>query len=98
MKSRGGGNGGAGGNSQAATVVDVLAAGMSGLNFEKTGDDEGFEYGKDDFGVEHACSSDKAIRACKAWCESPEVMAESSIGLRTIHHHHSRDLCHHSAH
>ncbi|KAK4378179.1 hypothetical protein RND71_000041 [Anisodus tanguticus] len=47
MKSRGGGNGGAGVNSQ--------ATGMSGLNFEETGDDEGFEYGKGDLGVEHAC-------------------------------------------
>ncbi|CAI9784992.1 unnamed protein product [Fraxinus pennsylvanica] len=35
-------------------VVEALAAGMSGLNFEETGDDDGFEYGKGDF-TEHAC-------------------------------------------
>lgn len=35
-------------------VVEALAAGMGGLNFEETGDDDGYEYGKGDF-TEHAC-------------------------------------------
>lgn len=54
---KGAGRGSGGGNSnnnnnQAA--VEALAAGMSGLNFEETGDEEGYEYGKGDF-MEHAC-------------------------------------------
>ncbi|KAK3016761.1 hypothetical protein RJ639_006434 [Escallonia herrerae] len=48
---KGRGGGGGGGN-QAA--VDALAAGMSGLNFEEAGDEDGYEYGKGDF-TEHAC-------------------------------------------
>lgn len=51
-KGRGGGGGGSSGGNQAA--VDALAAGMSGLNFEETGDEENYEYGKGDF-TEHAC-------------------------------------------
>ncbi|GAB2296615.1 Regulator of nonsense transcripts 1-like protein [Dionaea muscipula] len=56
---RGGGGSGGSSSSQgvttAAAAVDALAAGMSGLNFEETGDDEGFDqYGKGDF-LEHAC-------------------------------------------
>ncbi|KAK6947477.1 RNA helicase UPF1, 1B domain [Dillenia turbinata] len=51
-KSRGGGGGGSSSAAQAA--VDSIAAGMSGLNFEETGDDESYEYGKGDF-TEHAC-------------------------------------------
>lgn len=55
-KGRGGGGGGGGG---VASVVDSLAAGMSGLNFEETaGDEDGFvdQFGKGvgDF-TEHAC-------------------------------------------
>ncbi|GAB2273676.1 Regulator of nonsense transcripts 1-like protein [Dionaea muscipula] len=39
----------------AAAAVDALAAGMSGLNFEETGDDEAFDqYRKGEFS-EHAC-------------------------------------------
>lgn len=41
-------------NSNKASVVDALAEGKSGLNFEETGDDDGYEYGKGDF-MEHAC-------------------------------------------
>ncbi|KAJ0594500.1 putative Helicase superfamily, ATP-binding domain, RNA helicase UPF1, UPF2-interacting [Helianthus annuus] len=41
-------------NNNQASAVDALAAGMSGLNFEETGDDEGYEYSKGDF-MEHAC-------------------------------------------
>lgn len=38
----------------ASVAVDGLALGMSGLNFEETGDDENYEYGKGNF-TEHAC-------------------------------------------
>ncbi|CAH1428983.1 unnamed protein product [Lactuca virosa] len=50
------GKGGGRGNNNVnqASAVDALAAGMSGLNFEETGDDESYEYGKGDF-MEHAC-------------------------------------------
>ncbi|KAI3689592.1 hypothetical protein L2E82_47554 [Cichorium intybus] len=41
-------------NNNQASAVDALAAGMSGLNFEETGDDEGYEYAKGDY-MEHAC-------------------------------------------
>ncbi|WOK98706.1 regulator of nonsense transcripts [Canna indica] len=46
---------GAGGSqaAAAAAAVDALATGMSGLNFEETGD-EGYEFGKGTF-TEHAC-------------------------------------------
>ncbi|KAL5990593.1 Regulator of nonsense transcripts 1-like protein [Asimina triloba] len=53
--SKGRGAGGSGGSSisnQAA--VDALATGMGNLNFEETGEDENFEYGKGDL-TEHAC-------------------------------------------
>ncbi|CAI9095530.1 OLC1v1031511C1 [Oldenlandia corymbosa var. corymbosa] len=64
-------NGGSGGSSQAA-AVDALAAGMSGLNFEETGDDEGFEYGKGDFSVEHACKYCGVTNpACVVRCNVP---------------------------
>ncbi|KAJ4953511.1 hypothetical protein NE237_030343 [Protea cynaroides] len=54
-KGRGGGGGGSssGGSSNQA-AVDALAAGMSGLNFEETGEDENYEYGKGNL-TEHAC-------------------------------------------
>ena len=44
----------AGSSSSSQAAVDALAAGMSGLNFEETGDDDNYEYGKGDF-TEHAC-------------------------------------------
>ncbi|OIT06211.1 PREDICTED: regulator of nonsense transcripts 1 homolog [Nicotiana attenuata] len=74
--SGGGGNGnviGSSSNNQAASVVvDALAAGMSGLNFEETVDDEGFEYGKGDFGVEHACKYCGVTNpACVVRCNVP---------------------------
>ncbi|GMH09266.1 hypothetical protein Nepgr_011107 [Nepenthes gracilis] len=51
----GGGSGGGSSHAAAAAAVDALAAGMSGLNFEETGDDESYDqYGKGDF-MEHAC-------------------------------------------
>ncbi|KAL2525251.1 Regulator of nonsense transcripts 1-like protein [Abeliophyllum distichum] len=52
-------------------VVEALAAGMSGLTFEETGDDEGFEYGKEDF-TEHACRyCGVANPACVVRCNVP---------------------------
>ncbi|RRT74089.1 hypothetical protein GW17_00031034 [Ensete ventricosum] len=45
--------GASGGQAAGAGTVDALAAGMSGLNFEETGD-ENYEFGKGDF-TEHAC-------------------------------------------
>ncbi|XP_020577685.1 regulator of nonsense transcripts 1 homolog isoform X1 [Phalaenopsis equestris] len=38
----------------ASSAVDSLAVGMSGLNFEETGEDESYAFGKGDF-TEHAC-------------------------------------------
>ncbi|XP_071701145.1 regulator of nonsense transcripts 1 homolog [Rutidosis leptorrhynchoides] len=52
-----GGSGGKGNNNSnvnQVAAVDALAAGMSGLNFEETGDDESYEYGKGGY-IEHAC-------------------------------------------
>uniref|UniRef100_A0A6V7QUW1 Uncharacterized protein n=1 Tax=Ananas comosus var. bracteatus TaxID=296719 RepID=A0A6V7QUW1_ANACO len=43
----------AGAGNQAASV-DALAAGMSGLSFEETGEDDNYEFGKGGF-TEHAC-------------------------------------------
>ncbi|XP_031482358.1 regulator of nonsense transcripts 1 homolog [Nymphaea colorata] len=36
-------------------VADALAAGIGGLSFEETGDEEGFEFGKGGDFTEHAC-------------------------------------------
>lgn len=56
------------GNSQ---MVDSLAAGMSGLNFEDTGDDDNYEYGKGDF-TEHACRyCGVSNPACVVRCNVP---------------------------
>lgn len=55
-----------------AAAVDALAAGMSGLNFQETGDDESFEYGKRDFAVEHACKYCGVTNpACVVRCNVP---------------------------
>lgn len=64
-----------GGNSSSSKetgVVEALAAGMSGLNFEDTGgDEEVFEYGKGDF-TEHACRYCGVTNpACVARCNVP---------------------------
>ncbi|KAL2233057.1 regulator of nonsense transcripts 1 homolog isoform X1 [Sesamum indicum] len=81
-KPRGGGNGGginnsssnsnSNNNSKETGVVEALAAGMSGLNFEDTGgDDEVFEYGKGDF-TEHACRYCGVTNpACVVRCNVP---------------------------
>lgn len=44
----------AGGGSSNQAAVDAIAAGMSGLTFEETVDDDSYEFGKGDF-TEHAC-------------------------------------------
>ncbi|KAF8379148.1 hypothetical protein HHK36_028577 [Tetracentron sinense] len=52
-------------------AVDALAAGMGGLNFEETGEDENYEYGKGDF-TEHACRYCGVQNpACVARCNVP---------------------------
>ncbi|XP_047319933.1 regulator of nonsense transcripts 1 homolog [Impatiens glandulifera] len=66
VKGRGGGN-----ISSNQAAVDGLAAGMSGLNFEETGDDDNFEYGKGDF-AEHACKYCGVTNpACVVRCNVP---------------------------
>ncbi|XP_058084777.1 regulator of nonsense transcripts 1 homolog isoform X2 [Magnolia sinica] len=52
--SKGRSGGGSGSSSSNQAAVDALAAGVGSLNFEETGEDENFEYGKGDF-TEHAC-------------------------------------------
>ncbi|XP_031390942.1 regulator of nonsense transcripts 1 homolog [Punica granatum] len=71
-KGRGGGaessgSGGGAGNQ----MVDALAAGMSGLNFEDTADDDNYEFGKGDF-TEHACRyCGVSNPACVVRCNVP---------------------------
>ena len=66
---KGGRSGSGGGNS--SQMVDALAAGMSGLNFEDTGDDDNYEYGKGDF-TEHACRyCGVSNPACVVRCNVP---------------------------
>ncbi|KAL6548016.1 Regulator of nonsense transcripts 1-like protein [Orobanche hederae] len=66
------GNSNSNNNSKETGVVEALAAGMSGLNFEETGgDDEVFEYGKGDF-TEHACRYCGVTNpACVVRCNVP---------------------------
>lgn len=64
----GGGPGNTGGNNQ---MVDALAAGMSGLTFEDTGDDDNYEFGKGNF-TEHACRyCGVSNPACVVRCNVP---------------------------
>ena len=88
----GAGAGASGGGGQVSAVVDALAAGMSGLNFEETGDDDGYDYSKGDF-TEHACRycgvSNPAcvvrcnVPSCRKWfCNSRESSGECSFGRR----------------
>ncbi|KAM7257647.1 hypothetical protein ACFE04_013388 [Oxalis oulophora] len=52
-------------------VIENLTAGMSGLNFEETGDDDGYEYGKAEF-TEHACRyCGVSNPACVVRCNVP---------------------------
>ncbi|XVE65223.1 hypothetical protein DITRI_Ditri07aG0163900 [Diplodiscus trichospermus] len=60
-------------NSNSGAVVDALATGISGLNFEETIGDEdgGYEYGKGDF-AEHACRyCGVSNPACVVRCNVP---------------------------
>ncbi|TQD73599.1 hypothetical protein C1H46_040880 [Malus baccata] len=67
-KARAGGSGSNAGNNQG---VDVLTAGMSVLNFEDTGDDDNYEFGKGDF-TEHACRyCGVSNPACVVRCNVP---------------------------
>ncbi|KAK4802278.1 hypothetical protein SAY86_000481 [Trapa natans] len=71
-KSRGGGAGSSGnGGIVGNQMMDALAAGMSGLNFEDTADDENYEFGKDNF-TEHACRyCGVSNPACVVRCNVP---------------------------
>ncbi|KAJ8773983.1 hypothetical protein K2173_009414 [Erythroxylum novogranatense] len=52
-------------------VVDGIVAGMGGLNFEETGDDDVYEFGKGDF-TEHACRyCGVSNPACVVRCNVP---------------------------
>lgn len=58
-------------NNNQVVVVDALAAGMSGLNFEDTGDDDNYDYAKGDF-TEHACRyCGVSNPACVVRCNVP---------------------------
>ena len=68
------------GRGGSSSQADALAAGIGNLNFEETGDDDGFDYGKNDF-TEHACKycgiSNPAcvvrcnVASCRKWfCNS----------------------------
>ncbi|KAJ9152585.1 hypothetical protein P3X46_026140 [Hevea brasiliensis] len=59
---------GVGSNSQG---VDGIVAGMGGLNFEETGDEDAYEFGKGDF-TEHACRyCGVSNPACVVRCNVP---------------------------
>ncbi|KAF9685485.1 hypothetical protein SADUNF_Sadunf03G0059400 [Salix dunnii] len=62
---------GGGANSGTQGVVEGLVASMGGLNFEETGDDDGYEFGKGDF-TEHACRyCGVSNPACVVRCNVP---------------------------
>lgn len=53
-------------------ALDALTAGIGGLNFEETGDDEGFEFNKGDAFLEHACRyCGVSNPACVVRCNIP---------------------------
>lgn len=90
-----GGRGGVGGSSQA----DALAAGIGNLNLEETGEDDGFDYGKNDF-TEHACKycgiSNPAcvvrcnVASCRKWfCNSRGNTSGSHIVNHLVSKRHS---------
>ncbi|KAF5477696.1 hypothetical protein F2P56_004313 [Juglans regia] len=58
-------------NNSNSQVVEALAAGMGGLNFEETGDDDSYDYRKGDF-TEHACRyCGVSNPACVVRCNVP---------------------------
>lgn len=82
-----------------SSQVDALAAGMGNLNFEETGDDDGFDYGKNDF-TEHACKycgiSNPAcvvrcnVASCRKWfCNS----RGNTSGSHIVNHLVSNPYC-----
>ncbi|CAL9241544.1 unnamed protein product [Arabidopsis halleri] len=98
-----GGVGGSGGVSS-SSQVDALAAGMGNLNFEETGDDDGFDYGKNDF-TEHACKycgiSNPAcvvrcnVASCRKWfCNSRGNTSGSHIVNHLVRAKH-KEVCLH---
>ncbi|XP_038687689.1 regulator of nonsense transcripts 1 homolog [Tripterygium wilfordii] len=98
----GGRGGGAGGNSSGA--MEALGAGMSGLNFEETGDDDGYEFGKGEF-TEHACKycgvSNPAcvvrcnVSSCRKWfCNSRGNTSGSHIVNHLVRAKH-KEVCLH---
>ncbi|OIW10868.1 hypothetical protein TanjilG_27814 [Lupinus angustifolius] len=95
------GRSGSGGNSQ---MVDALVLGISGLNFEDTGDDDNFDYGKGDF-TEHACKycgiSNPAcvvrcnVPSCRKWfCNSRGNTSGSHIVNHLVRAKH-KEVCLH---
>ncbi|KAJ4846831.1 ATP-dependent helicase NAM7 [Turnera subulata] len=67
----GGGGGGGGSSSNSQGVVEGLVSSMGGLNFEETGDEDGYEFGKGDF-TEHACRyCGVSNPACVVRCNVP---------------------------
>jgi regulator of nonsense transcripts 1 len=98
-----GGVGGSGGVSS-SSQVDALAAGVGNLNFEETGDDDGFDYGKNDF-TEHACKycgiSNPAcvvrcnVASCRKWfCNSRGNTSGSHIVNHLVRAKH-KEVCLH---
>ncbi|CAN8267228.1 unnamed protein product [Cochlearia groenlandica] len=93
-----------GGVSSSSSQVDALAAGMGNLNFEETGDDDGFDYGKNDF-TEHACKycgiSNPAcvvrcnVASCRKWfCNSRGNTSGSHIVNHLVRAKH-KEVCLH---
>ncbi|XP_010518678.1 PREDICTED: regulator of nonsense transcripts 1 homolog isoform X2 [Tarenaya hassleriana] len=98
-----GGRGGGGGGSS-SSQVDALAAGMGNLNFEETGDDDAFDYGKGNF-TEHACKycgiSNPAcvvrcnVASCRKWfCNSRGNTSGSHIVNHLVRAKH-KEVCLH---
>ncbi|KAL1213952.1 Regulator of nonsense transcripts 1 [Cardamine amara subsp. amara] len=100
------GRGGVGvsGGVSSSSQVDALAAGMGNLNFEETGDDDGFDYGKNDF-TEHACKycgiSNPAcvvrcnVASCRKWfCNSRGNTSGSHIVNHLVRAKH-KEVCLH---
>lgn len=95
---------GGGGGVSSSSQADALAAGIGNLNFEETGDDDGFDYGKNDF-TEHACKycgiSNPAcvvrcnVASCRKWfCNSRGNTSGSHIVNHLVRAKH-KEVCLH---
>ncbi|KAL0792963.1 hypothetical protein Bca101_064340 [Brassica carinata] len=95
---------GRGGGVSSSSQADALAAGVGNLNFEETGDDDGFDYGKSDF-TEHACKycgiSNPAcvvrcnVASCRKWfCNSRGNTSGSHIVNHLVRAKH-KEVCLH---